>query len=71
MEDVEAHKIIRDMLDTKVEASAQANKRLQQERKEFEEDPDPLTEVIIKRTEEKIARYDREAEALAIAASKF
>jgi hypothetical protein len=71
MDDNEAHKVIRDLLDQKVEASRQANKRLREERAEFDEDPHPLTDHIIKRTEEKIARLDRESEALAIAASKF
>lgn len=71
MNDDQAHKILRDMRDAMLNEVALLEMRLVHENAEYEQDPDPLTAHIIERTAAKVTLKRIQAEALAIAVTKF
>lgn len=71
MKDSEAHIILRDLLNRRLAEIPQLEKKQAEENAEYEKDPHPLTARVIEINTEKLTRARLEAEALAIAVSKF
>lgn len=71
MNDKEAHIVLRDMRDRKLAEIPELEEKQRRENAEYAEDPHPLTARIIQINTEKLTRARLEAEALAIAVSKF
>lgn len=69
--DVEAHKVLRDLRDRKLAEIPELEEKQRRENAEYAEDPHPLTARIIEINTEKLVRARLEAEALAIAVAKF
>jgi hypothetical protein len=71
MDDKTAHDIIKQMRDTALADVAAIEARLEAEYDENDRHPYHDTVAIISRLQDKLARRSHEAEALAIAVSKF
>lgn len=71
MTDEQAHEIIRDTLKTKQAEIASLTVRIEDLAKEQEDDPNDLTKAMINRLISRHGNAVRQAEAFAIALSKF
>lgn len=71
MDNETAHKIIRDLRDVALRDVEEITARLDREFDENTKDPSIDTVAIISRLQDRLERRAHEAEALAIAASKF
>jgi hypothetical protein len=71
MDDKTAHDIIKKMRDAALEEVKGVEARLEAEYKEYDRHPYHDTVAIISRLQDRLARRSHEAEALAIAVSKF
>jgi len=71
MDDQSAHETVRAMRDTAISETVNLTQRIKELKKENATDPHETTEAHIRNLEQRLIRRTAEAEALAIAVTKF